>query len=48
MKTIKSELQSEVQATLGAIHVKYEEENKIDEEVNKAAQERGWAKDLYG
>ena len=48
MKTIKSELQSEVQATLGAIHAKYEEEKKIDEEVNKAPQERGWAKDLYG
>ena len=48
MKTIKSELQSEVQATLGAIHAKYEEEKKIDEKVNKAAQERGWANDLYG
>ncbi len=48
MKTIKSELQSEVQATLGAIHAKYEEEKKIDEEINKAAQEREWAKDLYG
>jgi hypothetical protein len=26
----------------------YEEEKKIDEEVNKAAQERGWANDFYG
>ena len=48
MKTIKSELQSEVQATLGAMHAKYEEEKKIDEEVNKAAKELEWAKDLYG
>jgi ABC-type methionine transport system ATPase subunit len=48
MKIIKSELQSEVQATLGAMHAKYEEEKKIDEEVNKAAKELEWAKDLYG
>jgi hypothetical protein len=48
MKTIKSELQSEVQATLGAMHAKYEEEKKTDEKLNKAAKELEWAKDLYG
>ena len=47
-RQLKSELHNEVQATLGAIHAKYDEEKKIDEKVNKAAQERGWANDLYG
>jgi len=35
-------------ATLGALQAKYQEEKKIDEEVNKAAYEHGWDKDLYG
>ena len=45
---IKTELKSHLNEYLVPINEKLKEPEKLKEHINKLAQERGWAKNLYG